>query len=206
MKLAKSSLAIMALLLTATTAQAQMYKWVGPDGKVNYTDTPPPKSAKKVEQKSLDGSDTDTTGLPYELAEAVKNSPVTLYTTPSCAPCDSGRAYLNKRGVPFKEKTVSTDDDLARLTQATGEKQLPVLTIGRGKQAGFEQGAWGSALSAAGYPETSRLPKGYSNGPAEAAAPAKPKSAENKPAVTATPERTDSLPPATGNAPPGFRF
>lgn len=207
MKFAKYSVAILALLLTATAAQAQMYKWVGPDGKVNYTDTPPPKSAKKVEQKSLDGgSDTDTSNFPFELAEAVKNSPVTLYTTPSCPPCDNGRAFLNKRGVPFKEKTVSTADDLAKLSQATGEKQLPVLTIGRGKQSGFESGAWGSALSTAGYPETSRLPQGYSNGPAESAAPAKPKPAENKSAAAATPERVENLPPATGNAPPGFRF
>ncbi|MBS0308032.1 MAG: DUF4124 domain-containing protein, partial [Proteobacteria bacterium] len=80
-----SRTAILAMLLTAITAQAQMYKWVGPDGKVNYTDTPPPKSAQKVEQKNLDGSSgVDTANLPYELAQAVKNSPVTLYSTPKC--------------------------------------------------------------------------------------------------------------------------
>lgn len=204
-----SRTAILAMLLTAITAQAQMYKWVGPDGKVNYTDTPPPKSAQKVEQKNLDGSSgVDTANLPYELAQAVKNSPVTLYTTPKCPPCDDGRAYLNKRGVPFREKTVSTPEDQEKLTQATGDKQLPVLLVGRNKQTGYEAGAWGTLLNAAGYPESSRLPKNFQNAAAESAAPkataANSKSSNDS--APATPSISTQLPSTSGNAPPGFRF
>ena len=31
----------LAILLLATSAQAQLYKSIGPDGKVTYSDTPP---------------------------------------------------------------------------------------------------------------------------------------------------------------------
>lgn len=196
------------LLLCAATAQAQMYKWVGPDGKITYSDTPPPKSAKQVETKALPTGSVNTSDFPFELAEAVKNSPVTLYTTKDCAPCDEGRKLLNARGVPFKEKTVISAEDIAQFRKISSEGTLPVLTIGHSKENGFEPANWNSALSSAGYPESSKLPKNYRNPEAEAAAP-KPKAKEADVAAggktTIQPQATD-LPPATGNAPPGFRF
>ena len=39
------------LLAVALTAQAQLYRWTDESGKVHYTDTPPPASAKNVEKK-----------------------------------------------------------------------------------------------------------------------------------------------------------
>lgn len=198
-------------LLVAGAAHAQLYKWVGSDGKITYSDVPPPKTAAQVEQKNIRAaSGVNTAGLPYELAQAASNHPVTLYSGDKCVPCDDGRAYLKQRGIPFSEKTVTTSDDLARLKQATGESGLPVLTVGRNKQAGFEAGAWGAALTAAGYPQTSRLPKTWRQPAAEAAAP-QPKIEQaahsGKPAANSdSTSAAPSLPPATGNAPPGFRF
>jgi glutaredoxin len=199
------------LLLCAATAHAQLYKWVGPDGKVTYSDTPPPKTASRVETKALGSGGISTSDFPFELAEAVRNAPVTLYTSRNCIPCDDGRKLLSERGIPFSEKTISSNEDLAQFKQAGGEAQLPMLLVGRARERGFEPGAWNSALSAAGYPESNKLPKTYRNPPAEAAAPApKPATARqesgesgnktvDKPGATA-------LPPAIGNAPPGFRF
>src|SRR5258706_11480021 len=109
-----------AVFLFATSAHAQLYKWVGEDGKVTYSDTPPPKTAKKVERKSLGGGGTDTSDFPFELAEAVKANPVTLYTTTKCVPCDDGRKLLQGRGVPFSEKTVNSNADAERLKQVGG--------------------------------------------------------------------------------------
>lgn len=200
------------LLLCAASAHAQLYKWVGPDGKISYSDTPPPASASKVETKPLAAEVSNTADFPYELAQAAKNSPVTLYTTASCAPCDDGRKLLGKRGVPFAEKTVNSGDDISKFHKLAGaDARLPVLTIGRSLQRGFEAGAWNTALSAAGYPENSVLPKSYHNAPPEALAPAA------KPVIAKQDKRADNgdsasqpssgeLPPAIGNAPPGFRF
>lgn len=195
------------LLLYAASAQAQLYKWVGPDGKVTYSDTPPPKSAARVETKTTISGGLDTSNLPYELALAVRNHPVTLYTTKDCSSCDQGRALLSSRGVPFAEKTVNTPEDAAQFRAAGGDEKLPLLTIGRTKERGFEPGAWNSALTVAGYPANNVLPKSYRNPPAVAAAPQKPAAKKEEPKQLAVeqPPATD-LPPATGNAPPGFRF
>lgn len=206
-----TSFFVLALLMAAGAAHAQLYKWVGADGKVTYSDVPPPKTARQIEQKDLDkgGSGIDTAGLPYALAQAARNHPVTLYTGDQCAPCDDGRKYLQQRGIPFAEKTVTTNEDSARLKQVSNDTRLPVVTIGRDKQNGFEAGAWGTALSAAGYPETSMLPKAYRQPAAQAAAPkAKVEQTAQRgaPAAGDAEKTSGQSAPAAGNAPPGFRF
>lgn len=202
------------MLLCAATAHAQLYKWVGPDGKVSYSDVPPPKTAAKVETKALAGGASAFGDLPFDVAAAARSHPVTLYTTRNCPACDDGRKLLSERGIPFQEKTVSSNEDIAHFKQAGGDGNLPMLTVGRNKETGFEAGAWNGALSAAGYPETSRLPRSYRNPSPVAAAPA-PQAvsaakagAAEQPAgqSSATQSSATELPPAIGNAPPGFRF
>lgn len=201
----------LALVLAAGLAQAQLgqphlFKWTDANGKVHYTDQPPPPSARQIERKNLSAANTD--GLPFELAEAVRNNPVTLYTTPKCPPCDQARAMLARRGVPYSEKIVATAEDLARLRQAGGEQTLPFLTIGRMKQSGFEPGAWDAALTAAQYPATSRLPRGYQAGAPEPAAPVARADADNNtdPAAQSAAAPREPQPVTGTNVPPGFRF
>src|ERR1700738_4357520 len=123
------TLSLLVLLSCMTSAHAQLYKSVGPDGKVMYSDTPPVE-AKRVEAKSVASGASGSSGLPYELSEAVKKSPVTLYTGAKCIPCEDGRNLLNARGIPFTEKSVSSSEDVARLRQAGGDTQLPLLIVG----------------------------------------------------------------------------
>jgi glutaredoxin len=210
MKLALSFCSL--LLLCSVNAHAQLYKWVGPDGKITYSDTPPPKNVTQVEEKSMsDSSTTAGSNLPYELSQAVKTSPVVLYTQDNCPACDQGRQLLQTRGIPFKEKTVSTSEDIARLKKVGGDQQLPLLTVGRSVQQGFQADTWKKLLSVSGYPETNMLPSTYHNPSPEPAA-GKPNVAANKtsPKATGNENKTsapsDVLLPAAGNAPPGFRF
>jgi glutaredoxin len=207
----KSSKLLFSLLILccAASAQAQLYKWVGPDGKITYSDTPPPSSAKQVATKSISSGGPSTVGLPYELSQAVNNNPAQLYTTAKCPSCDAGRTFLNNRGIPFSEKTISTNEDIEQLRKINGgNTQLPYFTVGRNKLTGFEAGAWNDALSGAGYPATNQLPPSYRNAAAEPLAPAIPqkkpepqqaKTDEQAPAATAPA-------PTEGNKPPGFRF
>ena len=197
-----------ALMFAAAGAHAQMYKWVAPDGSISYSDKPPPATAAKVERKSYSGGGSSFSDLPYEVAQAAKNSPVTLYTAKECGDCDSGRQFLNARGIPFMEKTVTTNEDIEKVKQVSGDHRLPVIVIGRNKHIGFDPGKWGSTLTAASYPATNTLPKTYSNPAPEPAVPPAPEK------TAAAPKKPDDSglknvvqpPPATGNAPPGFQF
>jgi glutaredoxin len=200
-----TTLTALSLLLCAAGAQAQLYKWVGPDGKVNYTDTPPPPSAKQVETKSLSTGEVSTSDLPFELAGAVRSSPVTLYTGKNCIPCEDGRKMLSERGIPYKEKTVSSNEDIEHLRKIAGDSNVPVLLVGRRKESGFQRSAWNTTLSTAGYPEENRLPKTWRAPPAEPAVPP-PQQARKQDDAPRTDAASKQVQPAAGNAPPGFRF
>ncbi len=192
------------LLLCATGASAQMFKWTDSKGVVHFSDQPPPASVAKVERKALP-SRAQGVQLPYALAEAARKSPVVLYTGSPCGPCDQGRALLQQRGIPFTEKTVSSNDDQQKLSEASGSTQVPLLLVGGAKRVGFEAGGWNAALTAAAYPARGSLPAGYKNPPAEPAAPV-----ERPLARDVAPELPPVAPPPRPapppDTPPGFKF
>jgi len=194
------------LVLGCSGALAQqMYKWKDGEGVVHYSDTPPPAREKKVEVKDFSGASTPMTPavpLPYALAQAVKNFPVTVYTTASCTPCDQAKTALRDRGVPFTEKTVSTEADRARLAQASGKSTVPFIEVGRKTLSGYAAGELQSALTAATYPLTKRLPAGYQNPPVQSAAPAAVPVARQVEAPVDNPALLQAPPPS----PTGIRF
>ncbi len=182
--------ALLLLLLTASAAHAQMYKWKDEKGVTHFTETPPPATAKKSEVKNFNTAGAGGAALPAELAEVVRARPVVLYTTANCgAACNMARTLLNNRGVPYREKTVSTNDDFEAMKKAGSEGQVPLLLVGRARQLGFEQTAWDSMLTEAGYPTVKMLPPGYSNPPPTSAAPPRAPSAEDVAAAKAEAER-----------------
>ncbi len=158
-------LACVGLLWIAGFAHAQtIYRVVGPDGKVTFSDKPP-VSASNVTATGAGGKPLDIGGpvLPSELRQVVSKYPVTLYTASNCVPCGTGKALLSARGIPFTEKTVTTSDDAQALQRISGETSLPFLTIGGQQIKGYSDAEWTQFLDAAGYPKTSALPATYRN-------------------------------------------
>ena len=166
---------------TALAHGAEMYRWVDDKGVVNYTPYPPPANVKKVEQKKL-GDNAAGAGAapasdaPYSLQLAVKNFPVTFYSSPECGdPCKTARAHLDKRGIPFAEKNPSNAASQAEWESfkklAGGNPELPLLVVGQLKTLkGYQASEWDSALDAAGYPSTA-LPGAKTGAKPPASAP-----------------------------------
>ncbi len=141
------------LALAGASALGQAYRWVDKDGRVHYTQTPPPPDAKNVQRKKLGGNVAESSNLPYATRQAAQNFPVTLYTSPDCgAPCDDARSNLVKRAVPFREISVVDQKSLEDLKKVSGKTQLPALVVGSDVQSGFLEGHFKSALDDAGYP------------------------------------------------------
>ena len=140
------------LLLVSPAAWAQQYRWVDEAGRVHYTDTPPPPSAKSAQKKNLKGSELGQQES-YEMMEATRKAPVTLYTFTECqAPCQMARDVLNKRGVPFREKQVSNQQMLDELQKVSGGTNVPVLVVGSQVEKTASPDAFNQALDIAGYP------------------------------------------------------
>ncbi|MBL8387466.1 MAG: glutaredoxin family protein [Hydrogenophaga sp.] len=207
------SLAVLFGSLVPLQASAQgVYRIVGPDGKVSYSDQPPENTPKGP---VIGGPSTSAAAaanyMPAELRQAMGRYPVTLYAGKDCTPCDNGRRYLNTRGIPYTEKTVNTNDDVAALKRLSGATNLPLLTVGGQHIKGYSEPEWAQYLDAAGYPKTSMLSSTYrraaptplvevkpaSNPAADAKKPAKGPEA-------AAPAEVPVTPPVTN--PSGIRF
>lgn len=148
-----------ALVAYVGLAHAQsLYRWVDKDGKVHYGDRPPPRAqVKELREKRLTAPAGDET-LSYALRQASENFPVVLYVAAECPPCNTGRDYLRRRGIPFDERTLTTEEEAAPLRERLGKNELtvPVLQVGERLNAGYLEAAWAGLLDAAGYPRAAR--------------------------------------------------
>ena len=156
------ALICMAALL-APSGYAQVYRIVGPDGKVSFSDQPPPLGSgnKAVTANVSSSGGATVASLPFELRQVATKFPVTLYSSDDCLPCGGGRSMLTSRGIPFTEKTVNTFDDVEALKRLSAASSLPLLTIGSQHLKGFSDAEWTQFLDAAGYPPKSALPAAY---------------------------------------------
>lgn len=168
---------------------AQLYRWIDEKGNVEWRDTPPPATAKKVEQRTISVSATPTSELPYSVQQAVKNFPVTLWATTDCGDlCNRARAHLNRRGVPYTDKNPQSELEAFKKVSGGG-LEIPLLFVGSNRLKGYLESEWDAALDFAGYPKTALMPV---KPQPKVAAPSKP--AASEPTVVKLYTRSDCGP------------
>lgn len=152
---------VLATGLVVAGSSHALYKVVGPDGRVTYTDRAP-NEGKVSALGARVAPEAGSVTFPVELREPMSRYPVTLYTTSgACDPCDAARQLLRRRGVPHAEKQVLGPEDSEALQRLSGGLDAPTLTIGGQVLRGLAPEVWGQYLDSAGYPRESRLPQGY---------------------------------------------
>jgi glutaredoxin len=145
-----------AILLAALSmpAHAAMYKWVDAQGRVQYTDTPPPPNAKKVEEQKIIRNTIQTTGTPFAVQDAAKRNPVTVWISDCGDLCNRARDFLAKRGIPHSVRNPSQQSEQEAWKRASGgDNSVPLLIVGGLKTIkGYDENEWHAALDSAGYP------------------------------------------------------
>ena len=183
----------------------QVYKSVDKNGRVTYSEVPPlPGTGDK-----LTGDSAANVALPYALQQVVSRYPVTLYTAAECAPCINARLMLTQRGVPFAERTVSSNEDITAYKKLNSENNFPLATIAAQQLKGYEETEWTKYLDAAGYPKSSTLPRNYRNAEPVSLTPKKVLEKPEKPAVTEKPiavQPAAAAPQVPNNNPAGIKF
>lgn len=169
-------LALACLAAALPVGAQQVYRIVGPDGKVTFADRPAQSAQQQAAPaaQAVAGATDSNANLPYALRQIAGRFPVTLYTSSDCAPCDSARQLLQSRGIPYAERLVQTEADSAALQKLSGQNALPFATIGKQFLTGFSSSEWTQYLDAAGYPASSQLPAQYKRPPAQPLTPPKP--------------------------------
>jgi glutaredoxin len=184
---------LLGLLCAGTAALAQQYRWVDDQGKPHYSDTPPAKAKAVTKAEAKAPRPPEDPPPPYEVRRAMNDFPVTLYTAPSCTEtCELARTVLNKRGIPFAEVLVDSNETRERVKALTGAVGVPVLIVGRSVFTGYEPSGYQGLLDSAGYPKEGAVPARSQRAPA---APA-PADAEPAPGAEAESARRGPYDPS----------
>jgi glutaredoxin len=138
----------------AQTTGGQVYRYEDAQGRVVYSDKPPPSDAKKAQSKRIGANYIETDQAPLATQVATERYPVPLYTFACGEVCQTAEGLLNKRGVPFSTVNVEEPAKAARLQALTGEMTAPVLQVGDKLVAkGYNEARWTAMLDEAGYPK-----------------------------------------------------
>ena len=157
------SVILVLCLLSALTQAGTVYKSVGADGKITYSDQPP--SAGKVE-KTLNLANLPSTPLPdsvvryrNELEKSMKSRLVEARKTPDmnqtslltaqwCGYCKQAKAYLSEKNIAYTEYDIDTPEGMKAMVEAGGGGGVPVLLWHGQKIKGFSRAAYDSVFSA----------------------------------------------------------
>lgn len=149
---------IASLLLSFSSANAEMYKWVADDGSVTFKDTPPPASKKAKKVRVYNENDFDP-APPYQpeqvkrgtqksaplIAQAATtknerfNGTVEIYLTEWCGYCKQALRYMDSKGVPYVAYDIEKDNAAKTRHKELGGRGVPLIIIGPNKMSGFSQ-------------------------------------------------------------------
>ena len=139
------------LALLPAAAQAGVYKWTDDQGRVHYSDAPPAtgKSEEvKVRINSYTGPAVVSKAPP---GPAAAPREVVVYSTAWCGVCKMAKAFLDSRGVRYREVDVETDEAGKQAFAKLGGRGVPVILVGENRMDGFDQGRLEAMLKSAGH-------------------------------------------------------
>jgi glutaredoxin len=158
------------VLVMATAANAQTFKWVDDHGVVHLSDSPPSQGTSALVEiaspanfKSKPSSDLPSaqnitnpqgaSGSPVAAEERAepRNITVELYTTSWCPYCKDARNFFRSRGISFTEYDIEKDEEAARRKNSLdGGRGVPFAVICDQKIRGFSTIAYENALATCG--------------------------------------------------------
>ena len=134
-------------------AAAELYKWVDQDGKVHYSDAPPPnKKSKRINLKinSISGPPVVSENRSASPVAAANAERVRLFTAAWCGYCKKARAYLQARGTPFEDLDVETSAQGKNAYDALGGHGVPIILVGQQRMDGYNASTLEAMLKNAG--------------------------------------------------------
>lgn len=139
-----TALIFLALAVFSPQGEAEIYKVVGPDGKVSYTDKEP--KSEKAEKLKIQ----TYAGVPAvsSLNAAVKR--VTLFSAQWCGACRKAKAYMVSHKIAFDEWDIDTSSYAQGKLKEFGTKSIPVILVGNQRMVGFSPESFEDMRSKAG--------------------------------------------------------
>jgi len=151
---------VLVVISFSFAADAAIYKWVGQDGSVHFTDSPPPAGTDtqivNPEPNRIEGYgkvperkpvSTEVTSVKSRSNAAANLPMVEMFVTSWCGYCKKAEAYFRKRNIPFVKYDIEKDQKAARRkSQLTTSRGVPFVLIGDVGIPGYSEAAFERAL------------------------------------------------------------
>ena len=145
-------LLLLALLVLPLPANPEIYRWTDAQGKVHYSDSPPPEAKAKQVKVKLNSIEGPAVVSTVRDAPAAKTKDrVRIYTAVWCGYCRKAKAHLAGRGVPFEEVDVEASQRGRSEFVQIGGRGVPVILVGDQRMDGFDAQGLDAMLAGAGY-------------------------------------------------------
>jgi glutaredoxin len=148
----KRIIALCALLAcTPASAQQQIYRWVGADGRVRYTSERPPAGVKASVVESRINSYSGAPQVSGRASVGIARPEVKMYATDWCGYCRKAREYFARSGIRYTELDVEKMPAARGEYQRMGARGVPVIVVGAQRMNGYSEERLAAMLKAAGY-------------------------------------------------------
>ena len=133
---------LLAGLLASACGQAEIYRWVDGDGKLQFGDRPPnTRSAETVELTPGNRYRHREIELPkLNDSPAASGRRVVMYSAKWCGVCKQARRYFRDHRVPFQEHDVENSGQGRRDFRRLGGRGVPLILVGDQRMSGFSAG------------------------------------------------------------------
>jgi len=144
----KRWLLILLFFVVSLPAGAEIYKWVDSEGVVHYSghaseDTKSEDVTSRVQSSgnfvSEPPPDTSSTAVDKKNDASADSGSLTVFTNLGCKECKEVKAFLNARGIAYKEYDISKDAEGKKRYDELGGKTVPFIVIGDQKLSGFHK-------------------------------------------------------------------
>lgn len=160
-KLSLPLLFVFCALFSMTAPAQNLYKSIGPDGRIVYSDRRP---AEGRIEKTLQFKNLPASSLPASASSqleqlrkqkgaqqaAAQAGQVVIYTTSWCGYCKKAKAYLAGKGISYRELDIETGPGMAAYAQAGGEGGVPLLFYRGQRVQGYSKEAYDSLFESRG--------------------------------------------------------
>ena len=135
-----------AISLFAVNSHADIFRWVDEQGRIHFTDKPPPQAESQSVTLRIN-SFTSPSIEPFQFDESliskrVVTPDVIMYSTSWCGYCKQARRYFNQKQIAFTEYDVEKTDKGKQDFKRLGGKGVPVILVGDRRLNGFSKRAF----------------------------------------------------------------
>jgi len=146
----KRIIALCALLACLPAEAQQVYRWVDGNGRVQYSDKPPP-GVKAAAVQSRINSYSGAPTVSGSASAGATRPEIKMYVTEWCGYCKQARAYFSRQGIRHTELDVEKSAAARAEYQQLQGRGVPVILVGTQRMNGYSEDRLAQMLKSAGY-------------------------------------------------------